>query len=121
MTRTIRGHGGTDGTRWLGREVGARGWRPTAAVTLLVGVLAVAAAAPASVTAGTDEPAKLSDLPLAAQAQISAVLGRDQSSYHAVPQAGGFRVENSKHGLTADFTPAAVRVRAGTASWGLSL
>jgi len=67
------------------------------------------------------DSASLSDLPLAAQAQISAVLGRDQSSYHAVPQAGGFRVENSKHGLAAEFTPAAVRVRAGTASWGLSL
>ncbi len=67
------------------------------------------------------DSASLSDLPLAAQAQISAVLGRDQSSYHAVPQAGGFRVANSKHGLAAEFTPAAVRVRAGTASWGLSL
>ncbi len=65
--------------------------------------------------------ASLSDLPPAAQAQISAVLGRDQASYHAVPQAGGFRVENSRHGLAADFTPAAVRVRAGTASWELSL
>ena len=65
--------------------------------------------------------ASLSDLPPAAQAQVSAALGRDQPSYHAVPQAGGFRVENSRHGLEADFTPAAVRVRAGTASWELSL
>jgi hypothetical protein len=66
-------------------------------------------------------PGSLSDLPPAAQAQISAAVGKGQPGYHAVPLADGFRVKNSGHGLAADFTPAAVRVRAGTATWGLSL
>src|SRR5215204_4861663 len=67
------------------------------------------------------EPATLSDMPLAAQAQISAVLGRDQSSYHPVPKASGFRMENKNHRLTADFTSKGVEVRAGRASWSLAL
>ena len=36
----------TDGTRWLGRAGCARGWRRTPAITLLAGVLGLAAAAP---------------------------------------------------------------------------
>ena len=74
---------------------------------------------PVSQTAA--ESAKLSDMPLAAQAQISAVLGRDQSSYHAVPRASGFRMENKNHRLAADFTSKGVKVRAGRASWNLAL
>jgi hypothetical protein len=66
------------------------------------------------------DPADLSDLPVAAQAHVSAALGRDRSSYHAVPRAGGFGLENARHGLSADFTSEAVRVRAGTVRWGLS-
>ena len=74
-----------------------------------------------SVTQIAGEPAKLSGMPLAAQAQISAVLGRDQSSYHAVPRASGFRMENKNHRLAADFTSKGVEVRAGRASWRLAL
>ena len=76
---------------------------------------------PAIIRAAPMDAASLSDLPLAAQAQVSATLGRDQSSYHAVPYSGGLRVTNARHRLAADFTPAGVRVRAGTESWGLSL
>jgi uncharacterized repeat protein (TIGR01451 family) len=67
------------------------------------------------------EPAKLPGLPLAAQAQISATLGGDQSSYHAVPRASGFRMENKHHRLAADFTSKGVEVRTGRASWSLAL
>src|SRR6266498_3433458 len=74
-----------------------------------------------SVTQTAAEPAKLSGLRPAAQAQISAVLGRDQSSYHAVPRASGFRMENKNHRLAAHFTSKGVEVRAGRASWSLAL
>lgn len=73
------------------------------------------------VTQTAAESANLSDMPLAAQAQISAVLGRDQSNYHPVPRASGFRMENKNHRLTADFSSKGLDVRAGRASWGLAL
>jgi uncharacterized repeat protein (TIGR01451 family) len=73
------------------------------------------------VTQTAAEPAKLTGLPLAAQAQISATLGRDQSSYHAVPRASGFRMENKNHRLAADFTSKGVEVRTGRTSWSLAL
>lgn len=109
--------------------------RPGAGRWLVVLVLAVApavapaledgAAAPMRApgsrpAAGTEaDSASLSDLPLPAQAQISAVVGRDRPRYHAAAQAGGFCLHNP--GLTADFTRAGLRVQAGTARFGLSL
>ena len=73
------------------------------------------------ITQTAAEPAKLSDMPVAAQAHMSAVLGRDQSSYHLVPRASGFRMENKNHQLTADFTSKGVEFCAGRASWSLAL
>ena len=67
------------------------------------------------------ESTNLSDLPLAAQAQISAALGRDHASYHALARGDGFRVENRKHGLVTDFAASGIRVRVGTATWRLAL
>ena len=67
------------------------------------------------------ESTNLSDLPLAAQAQISAALGRDHASYHALARDEGFRVENRKHGLVTDFAASGIRVRVGTATWRLAL
>jgi FG-GAP repeat len=67
------------------------------------------------------ESANLSDLPPAAQAQISAALGREHSSYHAVARGGGFRAANPKHSLVADFAPSGVKVSVGTATWSLAL
>jgi hypothetical protein len=63
----------------------------------------------------------LSDLPPAAQAQISATLGRDHAGYHAVARGRGFRAENPRHGLVAHFTASGVQVGVGTATWGLAL
>lgn len=62
----------------------------------------------------------LSSLPLAAQAVISAVLGRDHPSYEAVTLGNGFYVENPKHALVADFTPDGVQVRTSGAIWELT-
>jgi hypothetical protein len=45
------------------------------------------------------ESTHLSDLPLAAQVQISAVLGRDQARYHALARGEGLRTENREHNL----------------------
>jgi hypothetical protein len=66
------------------------------------------------------ESTTLSDLPPNAQAQISAALGRDHAGYHAVARGRGFRAENPKHGLVADFTSSGVKIGAGTAMWGLA-
>jgi uncharacterized repeat protein (TIGR01451 family) len=63
----------------------------------------------------------LSDLPLAAQGQISGVLGRDDRRYHAVARDQGFRMANPPHQLAADFDSAGASVRIGTATWGLRL
>jgi FG-GAP repeat/Bacterial Ig domain len=66
------------------------------------------------------ESTNLFDLPPTAQAQISAALGRDHAGYHAVTRGRGFRAENPKHGLVADFTSSGVKVGAGTATWSLA-
>lgn len=63
----------------------------------------------------------VSSLPAAAQASISAVLGRDDPSYHAVAQGKGFSAKNTKHDLSADFTAKGVQVQTGNSRWGLSL
>ncbi len=67
------------------------------------------------------QPASLSALPIAAQGQISAALGRDQSTYHVARLTDGFRMENANHGLTMEATSAGIRIRPGAASWGLAL
>jgi hypothetical protein len=43
-------------------------------------------------------------LPIPAQAGISATLGRDNASYHAVARESGFRADNAPHRLKAGFT-----------------
>jgi uncharacterized repeat protein (TIGR01451 family) len=67
------------------------------------------------------ESAALSRLPLAEQARISSVLGRDDSGYHAFTHPRGFRAQNPEHQLAADFTEAGIEVRAGTATWRFAL
>lgn len=106
----------------------ARGWLLLlllAALTLSVGL---APKAPIGATPSPgDRPAaqtrsgatELSSLPLPAQAAISAVLGRDQPSYHAVTSRSGFQAENPRHGLAADFAREGIEVRSGGARWGL--
>src|SRR5574341_1620031 len=63
----------------------------------------------------------LSSLPLDAQRAISAALGADDARYKVQPMAGGFRSENPRHGLTADFNPQGVQVRSTVGSWSLAL
>jgi hypothetical protein len=67
------------------------------------------------------ESTHLSDLPLAAQVQISAVLGRDQARYHALARGEGLRTENREHNLVTDFASSGIKIRVGTATWGLAL
>ena len=64
---------------------------------------------------------KVSAFPAAAQTKISGALGRDRREYQSVTQPGGFRVENSRHGLWAEFTPGRVSFRSGANHWGMSL
>ena len=66
-------------------------------------------------------PPGLSSLPIQAQASISAALGRDQRAYHAKREGRAWRLENSKHGLRADFTTGGVEVQSGAARFGLRL
>ena len=66
-------------------------------------------------------PPGLSSLPIQAQTSISAALGRDQRAYHAKREGRGWRLENPKHGLRADFTTRGVEVQSGAARFGLRL
>ena len=52
------------------------------------------------------------------QTKISGVVGRDRREYQSVAQPG---VENPRHGVSAEFTPAGVAFRAGENHWGMSL
>ena len=62
-----------------------------------------------------------SDLPLDAQFAISGALGKQSSSYHAVEETGGYRLDNRRHALTASFLPTGVAIQTGSARWGLAL
>src|SRR6185437_14581229 len=57
----------------------------------------------------------------AAQTRISAVLGREQLSYHATPKADGFRVENSGQGISAEFRSSGMALRNASGRWGMRL
>jgi trimeric autotransporter adhesin len=70
--------------------------------------------------AATAAPSTLAALPLSAQGQISAAVGRDNARYHAAEVPGGFRLENALQSLTAEFTVGGVRVQAGPADWRLA-
>jgi hypothetical protein len=60
-------------------------------------------------------------LPAGVEGHVSAALGRDRRSYHAVGRAGLFRMDNAGHRLTAEFSDRGIAMRAGEASWGMAL
>ena len=64
---------------------------------------------------------KLTDLPPAAQASISASLGRKISDYGAKPLGSGFRAVDPQRHFTADFLLEGVAVRSGESSWKLKV
>ena len=66
-------------------------------------------------------PHDVGPLPAAARSQISAAIGEDQRSFHAVARPGGFLVENTTHALSAEFTATGVEVRHGGNRWRLAL
>jgi hypothetical protein len=69
----------------------------------------------------TKRGANLSALPLAAQSNISAALGRDTSGYHAQGTSSGFTTTNPNQMLTTDFTSEGVEVHNGRMRWGMNL
>jgi hypothetical protein len=75
--------------------------------------------ASASTTSVGTSATSLSSLPLGAQAPISAVLGKDDSRYWVHRSANGFREENPRHALVAEFTRQGVEVRSHNQRWGL--
>ncbi len=103
--------------RWIGC--------PSLLLLFLLGPWALAQAQTLSTPKGTPPgkaaSADLASLPLPAQAVISATLGREDTTYHAVAEGKGLHLTNPKHGLTAGFTPAGVAVKRGGARWGLTL
>jgi hypothetical protein len=60
-------------------------------------------------------------LDAAAEAEISATIGQDDSAYHFVAQREGFRSQNPAQGLAAEFTKSGVAFRAGGVQWTMAL
>jgi trimeric autotransporter adhesin len=103
-------------------------------VALLSGVIGILreVQAPASglvsaVTAGKDRsdrglaPTGLASLDKSAQSAISETLGRDSRRYRAQARGAGFRVENPRHHLVADFDAEGVAIHSGLTTWKLAL
>ena len=67
------------------------------------------------------EGTSLSNLPVAAQASISAALGRDMWQYHARAVGGGFEAITPSQRLDTRFTAQGVEVSRGTVHWGMTL
>jgi hypothetical protein len=60
-------------------------------------------------------------LPASVQASVSQESGRRDRRYHATSRPGArLNVDNPTHGLTADFTPAGVSIRAGAHQAGIA-
>lgn len=80
-------------------------------------LVAVSTLAVASTQHGTD----WADLPLGAQASISATVGHDAQQYQIQPAQAGFAAENSPQHFSARFTPEGVEVSSGSANWRMTL
>ena len=63
----------------------------------------------------------LSDLPEDAQNRISAVLGRDFSTYSATRDGSAITISNPRQHLTARFDNAGVKFQSGNANWMISV
>jgi len=63
----------------------------------------------------------LGSLDEAAQSVISETIGRDTRGYRAHASGVGFRVENPRHQLVADFDSKGVAIHAGCTTWRLAL
>jgi hypothetical protein len=74
---------------------------------------------PTSAPSTSQSASGLSSLPASAQGPISAALGKHDSSYWVHPGAQGFRGENSRHTLTADFTKQGPEIRSRNLRWSL--
>src|SRR5262245_5742942 len=75
--------------------------------------------------AGAQAPPAVRDpadaLPPMADAQISAVIGMDDTAYHALRESRGFRLNNERHRLSAKFTPSGVTFHQAGQEWGMAL
>ena len=65
--------------------------------------------------------AGLSDLPQAAQARISAALGRQMAAYSVRKVPGGLQADNTQQHLLSNFTAREIEVRSGSAKWLIKL
>ena len=100
-------------------------WRLLMAAALLAAVLGVVVTGVLAKRHSAVAPAVphrgLSSLPLAAQGQISAALGADQSAYRVTSTAGGFAAFNPGQRLYARFGRSGVTISSGATTFGLSL
>ena len=62
-----------------------------------------------------------SALPITAEAQISAAVGRDQERYHGTKHSNEVRIENPGHRLTARLTPTEVQLATPAEDWRFTL
>ena len=65
--------------------------------------------------------APVTNLPVAAQASISASLGRDASQYHARAVAGGFQTTTLSQHLDTRFTAQGAEISSGRVHWSMGL
>jgi hypothetical protein len=63
----------------------------------------------------------ISGLPPAAEARISAAIGAVESEYHVIADRRGFRMKNTSHVVSAEFTSEGVRFYQGANHWGMTL
>ncbi len=103
----------------------ARSVRQSGSIVASAMLIVAALAIPARGQNGSEDKAKpksdISNLPEVARERISAALGRDRTAYKTTTQTGGFRMENPRHGLSADFTSSGVDFHTGADQWGMAL
>ncbi|MCL4396391.1 MAG: Ig-like domain repeat protein [Chloroflexi bacterium] len=85
-----------------------------------LGIL-VAFRLPPGTAQAAQHPAARPDLPPAAQALVSATLGRAEARYHFQPTADGFRATDGANTWHAEFTAAGLRWSSGEGQWTMAL
>jgi hypothetical protein len=71
--------------------------------------------------AGPSTPTTLGNLPVDAQALVSATLGRDNTTYAASPAGNAFTLSNPAQHLSALLGPAAALLSSGSDTWSMAL
>jgi len=111
-TRSVRSRNRRAPGKWLAaRHVTIEQLEPRTVLSAMPGLASISAA----------HSQTLADLPLTAQASISAAIGSDQAAYHVAASPQGFALANPANSFTANLQSGVLQLSSGAVTWKMSL